>query len=96
MRQPCNLQTNIRKPCHSELPPKLCGAHGNGLPDVPQPEPAAPVVASPQKHRGETLRFEGRSKLVILPPPPPPSDAEIRKVAEDAIAMFLKRWQSGK
>ena len=97
MRPPCSLQSNIRKPSHSELPPKLCGRHGNGeknkeLAIVPMVAP----MQGPQKHRGETLRSEGRSKLVILPPPPPPSDAEIRKVAEDAVAAFLKRWHSGK
>jgi hypothetical protein len=96
MRQPSCLQTNIRKPMNSEVPPKLCGSHGNGLPDAPPPAPPAPVVKSPQRHRGELLRSETRSKWTAPPPPVPPSEEEIRKVAEDAVAAYLKRWMGGK
>lgn len=96
MRPPAAHQTNIRKPTHSEVPPKLCGAHGNGLPHAPPPAPPAPAVKSPQKHRGELLRSETRSKLTTPPPPQPPTEDEIRKVAEEAVAAYLKRWMGGK
>jgi hypothetical protein len=99
MRHPSCLQTNIRKPVNSELTPKLCGSHGNGLPnDSSTPTPSlsfVPMVKPSQKRSGEVLRSESCSKLTSTSSFVPPSDSEIRK-AEDAFAAYMKRLTTGK
>ena len=96
MRKPSELQSNIRKPSAEHAPPKLCGSHGSGIPDAPAFKIDLVPLPRIVKHRGELIRSDKLPKFTAPPPPKAPSEAEIRKVADEAVAAFMKRWMGSK